>query len=264
MDTISTSSAESQPAKPKIIGSKELIKATWATYQQNWQKFAILLIVPLTLSFIANILSYFAENYLSDQPWYLVLIAAIIIVPLFIVAIVWSINSYIAQFLLIADLNQPVSFDNLRDWLKRTWPYFWIAATVSFVYGVFVFLGFIALIIPGIIVMVLYAFTLYFVFFEEKKFEGSFGKSRELVRGYFWPVFGRFCLGVLIIWAAYFLLGIIAGLLFALLKLVSVTANKDTLDLLSSLFSVVVSLVVGPLTLLYTYNIYKSLKGIKK
>lgn len=266
MDTISTTPVEAvKSAKPKIIGVSELISSTWDTYKANWQKFATLLIIPLALSFIVNLLSYGINKFLPDLAWFFVLAIFLVAIPVFVISFILSINAQIAQFLLLADLSQPVNFGNLRDWLKRTWPYFWVVIAVSLVYGIFSFFSLLALIIPGIVVMVLYAFTLFVVFFEEKKFEGSFGKSRELVRGYFWPVLGRFCVGILIIWLFYFIFGgLLGGLTFGLIKLAVGTVPKDVLDLYSNLFSVAIGLVAGPLTLIYTYNIYKSLKEVKK
>ncbi len=67
--------------------------------------------------------------------------------------------------------------------------------------------GFIALIIPGIIVYVWFAFVLPLIVLDGEKWMPAFGKSRALVTGRFWPVLWR----VLAPHLFWFLLGTVAS-----------------------------------------------------
>jgi len=248
--------------KPKLIGVKELINLTLKTYADNWQKFATLLIIPLTLSFLMNLTFYGLQFYENLWLW---LIWESVMVVFFIAFIALYFFSYLSQFLLLGNLDQEVSFSNLKDWYKKTLPYIWPMAMVSLVYSIFAILGFIALIIPGIVIMVYYSFAIYAVMFENNKFEGAFGRSRELVKGYWWAVFGRFVAGILLIYLAYLSLSAIFWLLhWGMVFLFNFFISTDLAGLLYNLLSVFMGLVAGPLAIIYTYKIYNSLKEMKQ
>lgn len=251
--------------KPKIINLSELVGSTLKTYRANWQKFAVLLILPLALSFFINLFFYAAENLyggFSPLAW---LIWGIIALVFFVVFLLLYFFAYISQFLLLRDLNQEVNFSKLTDWYKKTLPYFWPIVLVSLVYLIFTFAGFVALIIPGVIIMVYYSFTIYAVMFEENKFEGAFGKSRELVRGYWWAVFGRFLFGLLLMYLAYSIIGAVFWVLGLAAEFsLGLSLSKDLGNMLYNLLSVFIGLIAGPLSIIYSYKIYNSLKEIKK
>jgi hypothetical protein len=84
------------------------------------------------------------------------------------------------------------------------------------------------------------------------------------VRGYFWAVFGRLLLGCLLIWLIYLLVAAVfslAGWLISYLPLLHL--GKDLGALLYSVLGIFIGLVVGPLSIIYTYNIFKSLSAVK-
>lgn len=251
--------------KPKLIGLRELVNSTLKTYADNWQKFATLLIIPLSLSFLMSSLFFALKFFYNEFNLWVWLICGFLIAVIFVVFIALYFFSYLSQFLLLNDLNQEVKFSNLKDWYKRTLPYIWPIALVSLVYSIFAIIGFLALIIPGIIIMVYYSFAIYAVMFENNKFEGAFGRSRELVKGYWWAVFGRFLAGLLLIYLAYLSLAAIFWLLnWAIVSLLKFYIPNDLAGLLYNLLSVFIGLVAGPLTIIYTYKIYSSLREIKR
>jgi uncharacterized membrane protein YesL len=53
-------------------------------------------------------------------------------------------------------------------------------------------LGLIALIIPGIFLLVKFAFISYFILLHDEKIIAAFKKSWEITRGYWWQVFGLY------------------------------------------------------------------------
>lgn len=252
-------------AKPKIILTGELIKSALSDYRQNWQKFAYLLLIPLVISYIVSVGSYVLDKFTgkTDWPWQVALLAVIVFIIFFIAFAALYVFTYISEFLLLKDLTQEVSFKNLREWYKRAKPYFWVSVGVSIIYTILTLLGLALLIIPGIIFGIFYCFTIYAVMFEDHKFEGSFGRSRELVRGYWWPVFGRILAGIAIIYLVYIVIGgIFAGIAWLLAAALQVPSS-DMFKLIYDLVSVFVGLAVGPLTMIYTYKIYQSLRSVK-
>jgi len=80
---------------------------------------------------------------------------------------------------------------NFLQALKISWKkigsFFWVALLA----GLANFAGFLLLIIPGIIFSVWFAFSPYVFVAENLRGIAALKRSRELVRGRWWPVFGR-------------------------------------------------------------------------
>ncbi|HEX3736047.1 MAG TPA: hypothetical protein VHV53_00770 [Solirubrobacterales bacterium] len=68
----------------------------------------------------------------------------------------------------------------------------------SILYGIAVGIGFFLLIVPGCILLTIWAVIAPAIVIERKAAFESFGRSRELVRGYGWPVFGTVIVATLI------------------------------------------------------------------
>lgn len=68
----------------------------------------------------------------------------------------------------------------------------------SILYGIGVGIGFFLLIVPGCILLTIWAVIAPAIVIEKKGVTGAFGRSRELVRGFGWPVFGTVIVATLI------------------------------------------------------------------
>jgi hypothetical protein len=68
----------------------------------------------------------------------------------------------------------------------------------SILYGFGVGIGFVLLIVPGCILLTIWAVIAPAIVIEKRDVFASFGRSRELVRGYGWPVFGTVIVATLI------------------------------------------------------------------
>lgn len=249
----------------KITGVVELFKIIWSEYSANWKKFATILIIPLVLSFAINLGLVLIDVFATGLAWYWWVVIAILTALLLLIFFALYFIAYVAQFLLLKDLSQLVTFANLKEWYFKVKPWFWKFLAVSVIFGLFSLAGFVLLIIPGVIFMVYYCFAIYFVIFENSKIEGSFGLSRELVKGYWWAVFGRFFAGLFVVYVFYLVVGGVVTLATWLLShFGGIVIDQNSSNLLYSALSIFIGLVVGPLTVLYTFNIYKSLKAIKQ
>lgn len=261
-----TTSPSTAISKAKIMLTGELMKNTLSDYKQNWRKFVCLLILPMTFSLLGSIMSFMLEKFSGTAalPLYLSVIIGILAVALIIIFAVVYFHAYIAEFILLKDLSAEVNFKNVGEWYKKARQYFWTVALVSVIFTFLALIGFILFVIPGVIVCIVYAFAIYAVIYEDKKIKEAFSRSKELVKGYFWPVFGRFAAGGFLVWLAYVIIGGIgAGLAYLLTVLAKIPISKDVITLSSDLLSVVVGLIIGPLSLIYTYKIYRSLREIK-
>lgn len=127
----------------------------------------------------------------------------------------------------------------VKDTYKNSWPkvgkYFWTALEVGFLTA----FGFILLIIPGILVLVWYSFSRYIVVEEEVGSGEALKRSKALVKGNFWPVFGR---------------GIVFVLFYILLQIIF-----SFVKILGPLLLTLIS----PLYVLLPYLLYQELKRIK-
>ncbi|MCX6795049.1 MAG: hypothetical protein NTY31_03660 [Candidatus Falkowbacteria bacterium] len=111
------------------------------------------------------------------------------------------------------------------------------------------------LIVPGIIYSVLYSFACYALFFEDKRGLAAIRRSVQLVTGYFWPVFGRFLFIGVIVW--------FFSIIISIPSMSLVNANSLFVSLWTGIVQVI-SFLIGPIVLIYTYNVYTELVKIKK
>lgn len=77
-------------------------------------------------------------------------------------------------------------------------PVLWTLAAASILYGIAVGIGFVLLIVPGLILVTIWAVIAPAIVIENRGVIAAFGRSRELVKGYAWPVFGVVLCAVLI------------------------------------------------------------------
>lgn len=88
-------------------------------------------------------------------------------------------------------------------------PYVWAVAIASFLAGVAITIGLFLVIVPGLILITIWAVIIPVIVIEQSDPIASFGRSRQLVRGYGWQVFGTLCLLFVILIVVSIVLGII-------------------------------------------------------
>ncbi len=125
---------------------------------------------------------------------------------------------------------------SMKEYLRQAWDVAWPYAWVCFLAGIMITIGFALLIIPGIIVMVWLLFSKYIFIWEEKKGMQALQRSRELVKGYWWPIFGRLCL-----------VGVVGALV----------SSIPSVGMFINLF------IVAPFSAIYIYVLYENVKMVK-
>ena len=125
--------------------------------------------------------------------------------------------------------------------VREIYSFAWNKAWGLFLLGLLLFLiiigGAILLIIPGIIFSVCFSFSKFIYLYEGSGIEESLGKSKELVKGRFWPVTGRL-----------FVIGLLMGIFQSLVSWIP-------------FLGYILSAALGALILLPYYFLYMELKA---
>ncbi len=90
---------------------------------------------------------------------------------------------------LVHDVQDGRRDNSVGDLLRSVQPVFWPLLGVSILFGLGVGIGFVLLIIPGLILIVIWAVVAPVTVLERPGVFAAFGRSRELVRGNGWNVF---------------------------------------------------------------------------
>jgi hypothetical protein len=173
-----------------------------------------------------------------------------VVVLAFLFLVYLFIQAYIAVILFIKDGYQGDPKKLFKEARSSVGPYLWLEILTT----ILVLLWFLLLIIPAIIFSVFYSFALFAFFFEGKRGMAAIRRSKELVKGYWWPVFWR----TLVIGLIFWIFGMIISLPLVFLP-------EDSLG--ASLWNFLVQIVnflTGPLSVIYLYGVYKELVAAKK
>jgi hypothetical protein len=100
---------------------------------------------------------------------------------------------------LVQDVREGRRDHTMDELFSAAAPYVSTLILNGFVYAVAVFFGFLALIVPGLILITIWAVVAPSIVVEDKGVFEAFGRSRELVRGNGWRVFGTIVLAFLIV-----------------------------------------------------------------
>ncbi len=109
---------------------------------------------------------------------------------------------------LVLDIQDGRRDHSIGQLLSSVEPVFWPLVGISILFALGVGIGFILLIIPGLVLLVVWSVVAPVEVLERPGVFASFGRSRELVRGNGWNVFGV----IVIVFVIVFLVSIAAGI----------------------------------------------------
>ena len=124
--------------------------------------------------------------------------------------------SVVAAFVLQATLVKAVQ--DIRDGqvdlsigqtVNQALPYFWSVAGASILAGIAITIGLLLIIVPGLFLITIWAVIVPVIVIERSGALASFGRSRALVRGRGWHVFGTLVLVYIIMLVVNIILGVI-------------------------------------------------------
>jgi hypothetical protein len=208
--------------------------------------------IPMIVLFLL-IFIYNASGLASAAPMLTNIILGIIGIILFgfslYFAIVYSLKAKVASILLLKN-----NFTPAKENFKQATPYIERFLGVSLLLVVLIIAWGIVFIIPALIFGIYYGLSAFVLVLEDKRPFTSIERSYDLVKGYWWPVFGRFTL--------------IATIVFVLYAIISLPLSWMSQNSAGSIIygglTNIVWLVLSPYFIIFTYNVYKSLKHLSK
>jgi hypothetical protein len=172
-----------------------------------------------------TVISRIWEIYL-DQSWVLIGTAVVLYALQFVVYLVLPNAAGIALEILFAalsilyqgmvvelvqDVQDGRRDHSIGDLIRSVEPVFWPLVGVSILFGIAVGVGFVLLIIPGLILLTIWSVVAPVTVVERPGVFAAFGRSRQLVRGNGWNVFAVIAL----VFLAVIVISAVAGLLAA-------------------------------------------------
>ncbi|MBV9942549.1 MAG: hypothetical protein JO262_10515 [Solirubrobacterales bacterium] len=112
---------------------------------------------------------------------------------------------------LVQDVQDGRRDHSIGGLIRSVEPVFWPLLAVSILFGLGVGIGFVLLIIPGLILITIWSVVAPVTVLERPGVFNAFGRSRELVRGNGWNVFGV----IVLVFLAVVVISVAAGLLAA-------------------------------------------------
>jgi hypothetical protein len=161
--------------------------------------------------FAAHLLAIAFVIYLAAA-----VIAGLLSLAGFIGVLLAEVVTLFAAFLLQATLIKAVQ--DVRDGradlsisetVSAATPYIWSVAAASILAGIAITIGLILIIVPGLWLITIWAVIIPAIVIERCGALDSFGRSRQLVRGHGWHVFGTLVLVFIILLVVNIVLGII-------------------------------------------------------
>ena len=226
--------AQPMSAETGLPAIGDLLRQTKDIVMKRYQLFFIIAGVPAIIRLAGDILLALSPGFVFFS------------VILGLVSVLVAIIAGIATIKVMAD-------EKLMDWKlafsKSTslfLPVLWVAILVAIV----TIIGFILLFIPGIYLAVALGFYMFVIVLENKRGWDSAQRSRELVRGNWWAVFGR--------WIVF---GIIIIIITAILGgIVSIFQSQ----IVMAIYTFAIAVILPPFSTAYGYLMYKSLLKMKR
>lgn len=174
-----------------------VIGESWGLYKQHWRHLApIALIVYIILGVISALLAAVFDN------WFAGLLAALIS----IVGAFWLQGALVQA---VADVRDGRADLSIRQTFESAWPYVPAIAVAGILAGIGIALGLLLLVVPGLVLMTWWVVIIPAIVLEKRSAGESFGRSRDLVRGYGWNVFGVIVLTILLLIVVSIVIGLI-------------------------------------------------------
>lgn len=151
---------------------------------------------------------------------------------------------------LVRDLEDGRRDEELSSLFAGVGPVFWQLLAVAILAGIGIAIGLVLLIIPGLILITIWSVVVPVVVLEKPGVFAAFGRSRELVRGHGWPVFGT----LVVTWLITIGVAIVGGIIVAAL---------GGADVIQAIVNWLLSAALLPITALVISVLYFRLKAAK-
>ncbi len=209
----------------------DLFSVSWKDYKNRFELFFMISVIANAVVLVLQLI----QMYIDDTSWFLIVMIVFLIATIYVS--VWS----------QAALTLAVRSGEKSDWQSffkqsqdKVPTLFW----ASILTGLVVLVGFILIVIPGVIFAIWFAFTSFFIMYENKGVIDSMKASKELVKDNVFNLFVR--------WIAL----IVAGLIISVVAGAIAGSNL----LVANIISAAVSTLIAPFAVLYGYHLFTALK----
>ncbi|MGH3023021.1 MAG: DUF7544 domain-containing protein [Gaiellaceae bacterium] len=168
----------------------------WEMYKAHWRHFFFIALVIYAIVAVISILLTAIFGWLG----------------FFLAALVAIAGSFWVQGTLIEavrDVRDGRADLSVRETLNRVMPVLNRIVIAGIALGLVIGLGLILLIVPGLVFLTFFIFVIPAIVLENRGIRESFGRSRDLVRGHGWQVFGVIVLTFLLLLGVSIVLGLI-------------------------------------------------------
>jgi hypothetical protein len=150
---------------------------SWELYKAHWRHFALIaLLIYAGIALLTILL-------VALLGWLGVLLAALV----GIAGAFWLQGTLIEA---VRDVRDGRADLSIGETFERVFPVLNRIVIAGILLGIAIGIGFLLLIVPGLIVLTLWIFVIPAIVLENRGIGDAFGRSRELVRGNGWNVFG--------------------------------------------------------------------------
>jgi F0F1-type ATP synthase membrane subunit c/vacuolar-type H+-ATPase subunit K len=246
----------------KIDGPTQLFSFGCKLLTGHWKVLVPILILPSISSYIGQLLAQ------THQIVFVIIGVLISIASAgFSVAMVPAVVNAVHRI-----STDPSATFSLKGQYKFGFSYFWPVILIGLILG-FVNIGsLVLLVIPGIVIWVYSCLYLFALVIDDKRGFSALTESYALVRGRWWPVFGRILflgLAMFIIWlillGVVFIIGAASGLHISSLVQTSgqPASFSFTVFIISAILNLIGTCVIAPIGIGYVYKMYVSLKSVR-
>jgi glycerophosphoryl diester phosphodiesterase family protein len=243
------------PLRP--MGAGEILDVAIRVYKANWKSLmglVAIIVVPFTL--LQNLVIHFTthevviggKNYFVTQADYNTFkVLTWVFFGLNILLVVPFLRGACARLVGGVYLGQRTrAGDSLRFTARRFWPLVGSLLLSSLIIGI----GFVLLVIPGIIFFIRYAFVTQAIVVEDQSGTGSLTRSWNLAKGNSWRILGTLLLALI-------LAGIVSAvLLLPLIGIFLSGGGGSSAWILRTVFNSLVSIVTTPFTITVAVLLY--------
>jgi hypothetical protein len=173
-----------------------VLREAWDYYKGHWQHL-------LSISFVVYlIVSLLNLVLVATLTWFGALLGAVIS----LIGFFWLQGALVRA---VEDIQDGRADLSLTETFARVRPQLGSIIVAGLLAGIAIFIGLILLIVPGLILLTWWILIIPVIVLENTGAGAAFGRSRELVRGYGWNVFGVVVLTILIFIGFSIVLGLV-------------------------------------------------------
>lgn len=235
---------EESASVQKLPSIGDLFSTSWAFYKSSWKLLTWLILLPILATIavvvivgiiVATILAVSNGQITTDR-------LPLLIPPVLIAVIALVIINSLGQIALVKAISLGGQAKT-RELIKSSWPLVGRFILLGLLLGLIVLVGFILLIIPGLMFSVWFMFASLILVVENIGGMSALKRSRIYVKGKFWGIVGR------------------VGLLTLIILAISWIASLSENQAITIIFQLFTTFFIAPLATIYTFKLYQGAKG---